>query len=287
MGDIVKCPKCGTDMQKQADPDITIDVCMDCGGIFLDSGELNVLATGMAGNIEYCSVDSKKHDDDHPLRTCGRCRDSQMWKVKLLGLSDIIFDYCPECSGFFLDKDELHDMNRELTELSGIKSGDELREYRGDHLVTIYKTPDLYFRSSSLGTVAAMSNHIFINVYFKAPLEAGLRIFSEKWTLKISKLFGMFKEQDIQLGSEQFDKAFIIQADYPSDAKSILTDEIQQALLKFINGKPKIFNEIGKLEVNDRCLVYSEGPYAGAIKGDLKKPAENIIKQLVSIVALF
>lgn len=39
----MKCPKCGGDLKEQAQGNITVDVCADCGGMWLDAGELDLL----------------------------------------------------------------------------------------------------------------------------------------------------------------------------------------------------------------------------------------------------
>jgi hypothetical protein len=39
----MKCPKCGADLRSETIQNVTIDRCADCGGIFLDRGELEEL----------------------------------------------------------------------------------------------------------------------------------------------------------------------------------------------------------------------------------------------------
>ena len=51
--DLLTCPRCKSVMHKIEEPDITVDRCSECGGTFLDKGELDVLATGMSGEIEF------------------------------------------------------------------------------------------------------------------------------------------------------------------------------------------------------------------------------------------
>jgi Zn ribbon nucleic-acid-binding protein len=38
-----KCPKCGADLQEQHAEHVKIDECTECGGIWLDKGELDQL----------------------------------------------------------------------------------------------------------------------------------------------------------------------------------------------------------------------------------------------------
>jgi uncharacterized C2H2 Zn-finger protein len=39
----MKCPKCGADLKERTFHHMKIDVCPDCGGTFLDKGELEML----------------------------------------------------------------------------------------------------------------------------------------------------------------------------------------------------------------------------------------------------
>jgi hypothetical protein len=42
----MKCPSCGSDLEEINYQDIMIDKCGDCHGIWLDAGELELLAEG-------------------------------------------------------------------------------------------------------------------------------------------------------------------------------------------------------------------------------------------------
>ena len=44
----MKCPKCGSDLKEIKYQDVAIDECTDCGGIWLDHGELELLARAEA-----------------------------------------------------------------------------------------------------------------------------------------------------------------------------------------------------------------------------------------------
>ncbi|MDX1708923.1 MAG: zf-TFIIB domain-containing protein [Desulfobacterales bacterium] len=61
------------------------------------------------------------HKDNFPKCSCPKCQSQKMKKINLLRLSDIIFDFCPKCEGFFLDKGELDAMNAELEKWSETK----------------------------------------------------------------------------------------------------------------------------------------------------------------------
>jgi uncharacterized protein len=40
---LMKCPKCGGDLGEQEIGNVKVDVCKDCGGTWLDAGELDLL----------------------------------------------------------------------------------------------------------------------------------------------------------------------------------------------------------------------------------------------------
>jgi DNA repair exonuclease SbcCD ATPase subunit len=51
-----KCPRCGGDLSEQHSEHVKIDECSDCGGIWLDKGELEQLqrvnsARGVSGGV--------------------------------------------------------------------------------------------------------------------------------------------------------------------------------------------------------------------------------------------
>jgi len=51
-----KCPRCGTDLSERHEENVKIDECGDCGGVWLDKGELEQLrlvnkARGVSGGV--------------------------------------------------------------------------------------------------------------------------------------------------------------------------------------------------------------------------------------------
>ena len=44
----MKCPKCGSDLEEVKYQDVAIDRCGECGGLWLDQGELELLAKAEA-----------------------------------------------------------------------------------------------------------------------------------------------------------------------------------------------------------------------------------------------
>ncbi|MEW5850400.1 MAG: zf-TFIIB domain-containing protein [Myxococcota bacterium] len=48
----MKCPKCGSDLHEVAYKDAQIDKCFSCGGVYLDSGELEHLVGKEGGYVQ-------------------------------------------------------------------------------------------------------------------------------------------------------------------------------------------------------------------------------------------
>jgi hypothetical protein len=48
----MKCPKCFGDLKEEKYKDVNIDKCTKCGGVYLDSGELETLAECQHGFLE-------------------------------------------------------------------------------------------------------------------------------------------------------------------------------------------------------------------------------------------
>jgi uncharacterized protein with PIN domain len=40
----MKCPKCGADLKEEAHGHVKVDICPECKGMFLDAGEMELLA---------------------------------------------------------------------------------------------------------------------------------------------------------------------------------------------------------------------------------------------------
>jgi Zn-finger nucleic acid-binding protein len=270
-------------MEEKREPDIVIDACPSCGGLFLDKSELNILVTGRSGDIEFCLCPSDE-EDSRPSRACPKCDSQTMSKTALLSLPDIIFDCCPNCEGLFLDKNEIEAMNAELREQPGRKWGEDLREYRDGRLVLI----DRFIVARLEGGVSVKTGtSIRAVVYFKKPLNLELRIVKERWIAKLGKVIGLFTGQDISTGNHELDKSFIIQGNDEERIRGLLAlDEVRQSLLDLSSKAPPIVRKSGTLEVLDFCLSYTEGPYTGHITTDLSNASSKLIDRMTHLAAL-
>lgn len=90
--------------------DVEIDHCLECGGIWLDAGELELLLGDpdkAKGTLGAFQVDSKCTE---ALRKCPIC-DKKMQKI-IVGESKpaLLIDKCRRGDGLWFDKGELHDI---------------------------------------------------------------------------------------------------------------------------------------------------------------------------------
>ncbi len=104
------CPACKNAMITLELEDVEIDYCTDCGGIWLDAGELELLV-GKAQEAKQL-LDSFKvdtHAGEKP-RKCPICL-KKMQKI-IVGPSTpvLLIDKCPRGDGLWFDKGELQDI---------------------------------------------------------------------------------------------------------------------------------------------------------------------------------
>jgi len=104
------CPACKNAMITLELADVEIDHCTECGGIWLDAGELELLLgeTQKAKQL----LDSLKVDTSamEKPRLCPIC-DKKMQKI-IVGKSThvLLIDKCRKGDGLWFDKGELHDI---------------------------------------------------------------------------------------------------------------------------------------------------------------------------------
>ena len=285
-----KCPHCQSEMNYIKEPDMSTDRCPSCGGLFLEKGELNALASSMKGNIEYSSIQSSEDlTAKFPIRDCPKCSGKKMEKVNLLAFSDIIFDYCSSCESFFLDKGELKEMNNYLKELTPHGVEQEYRDYKDGHLVRIERRQNVYIASPGLAgmrTRAVDATNICITVYFTKQLNTDLRVFQEKWFAQLAKSIGLYKVQDIPTGNVEFDKIFRVQGDDEKAIASALPNEFCQELVDFVSNDPKIYQRNGSFEITSDFICYMEGPYEPNKMPHLLSKAEPMIEKMLSLAKL-
>jgi Zn-finger nucleic acid-binding protein len=103
----MKCPVCKEPMIVLELNQVEIDYCHQCEGIWLDSGELDLLLEGSKDKENVIASLSKKANINEKKIKCPLCR-KKMDKIKTDYIETIILDKCVKGEGLWFNKNELH-----------------------------------------------------------------------------------------------------------------------------------------------------------------------------------
>lgn len=101
------CPVCGEPLVAFQLEGVEIDHCVDCGGTWLDPGELELI-TVLAGVSpgDMADVTWLPHDGRRTRRRCPRCP-SRLREVRFGEETQILLDRCPQGHGLWFDRGEM------------------------------------------------------------------------------------------------------------------------------------------------------------------------------------
>jgi len=88
----LSCPTCGREMKTFVRNEVEVDQCIQCGGIWLDGGELDRLVGVEPG-------------EKRALK-CPTCQVAMSLQL----LRGVEVDFCPKCKGVYLDRGELEEL---------------------------------------------------------------------------------------------------------------------------------------------------------------------------------
>jgi Zn-finger nucleic acid-binding protein len=128
----MQCPACSEPLIVLELNEIEIDYCTGCGGIWLDSGELELLLEGSAQKDELLASFKKDPQHEEKHIKCPICR-SKMNKVLVDSEHKITLDECKKECGLWFDKGELHDvikLGSEADENKVVKLLHEMFEFK-------------------------------------------------------------------------------------------------------------------------------------------------------------
>ena len=111
----MNCPKCEKHLAMQMVGDIEIDSCGNCGGVWLDLGELKALLQQSDSFQASLSNDDSGTTSIYDALTgsCPRCGgEGHMTRVQHLDRPEITMDSCPVCYGIWLDGGEFGELAR-------------------------------------------------------------------------------------------------------------------------------------------------------------------------------
>jgi Zn-finger nucleic acid-binding protein len=101
----MNCPVCKEPMMVIEHASVEVDYCVKCQGVWLDSGEIELLM----GDAEKCDAylaGGKPADAREAARRCPICG-KKMEKAVTQGAEPVMYDRCVKGDGLWFDKGEL------------------------------------------------------------------------------------------------------------------------------------------------------------------------------------
>jgi Zn-finger nucleic acid-binding protein len=107
----MKCPGCNQAMRPELYEGVSIDHCHQCGGTWLDHGEVEKVAhnhsTSFDDDIKMKAIEQKGTDHRSKQRVaCPKCNNTMQTHQYLFN-SGVYIDQCPNKHGFYFDNGEL------------------------------------------------------------------------------------------------------------------------------------------------------------------------------------
>lgn len=101
------CPVCKLPMVVIEYQKLELDYCLQCLGVWFDSGEIEILLSKTGISVQEIPTDWTPGNPDHAeaSRPCPICLKSMLKVTPSSGR--LIIDRCPTGDGFWFDKDEL------------------------------------------------------------------------------------------------------------------------------------------------------------------------------------
>lgn len=102
----MQCPRCENPLIVLELNGIEIDYCTDCDGIWLDSGELELLLGDHKKADDFLHSFKRNKNINEKKMKCPVCG-SKMNKVEIEGVEPIVIDECSKYCGLWFDSGEL------------------------------------------------------------------------------------------------------------------------------------------------------------------------------------
>lgn len=123
----IACPRCDEAMdpfiKRNTEVEVTADMCLRCGGVWLDGAEVRRVHPVIAALIP--SAAARPARSTKPLPACPRCKELPSPLV----FFELELDVCTACKGVWVDGDELADLARTRDHHVGLHPP-EARSYR-------------------------------------------------------------------------------------------------------------------------------------------------------------
>lgn len=114
----MNCPNCKDILIVLELDEVEIDFCTSCNGIWLDSGELELLVEDN-DKSDFKKIFIPHNGINEKLKKCPRCK-KKMNKVEVGEKEKIVLDECKKGHGFWFDADELQSVINKVSKENGI-----------------------------------------------------------------------------------------------------------------------------------------------------------------------
>lgn len=115
----MKCPRDGAELRAQSyEADIRVDACADCGGMWLDEGELEKIQEtnehdysdelARMPDLGYRAYELAQQKSRRTIH-CPKCG-AELEALEYARCSAILIDACPKCRGIWLDRGEIESL---------------------------------------------------------------------------------------------------------------------------------------------------------------------------------
>lgn len=136
-----KCPKCGSELKVKVLGSIDVDECESCKGVWLERGELSEVEETVDPNLNWLDFEIWKHPEKFKSKeTDLDCPSCGVPTISIeYGHTGVNINYCRQCHGIWLEKDELPKIIESLEDEIADKSfSDYVREsiHEAKELVT-------------------------------------------------------------------------------------------------------------------------------------------------------
>lgn len=123
----MECPKCKIELDKKSIKGIEVDECDKCEGIWCDNKELKQVKDNTDSDLNWMDFDIWKHSEKFSAKpakvNCPEC--GNLMNVIDYENTKVEIDFCEQCKGIWLDKNELENIITALEEEILVKSTSE------------------------------------------------------------------------------------------------------------------------------------------------------------------
>lgn len=166
-----KCPACGANLDRYSIYEMEFEGCPKCHGMWLVKDELRKLKNKVNdGQLHWLNDEIDNLEKTRVIsssRSCPKCSSSKLVSV-IFGHSSVVIDWCPDCHGMWLDREEFDSITECLHDEAVSATPEEIgQEIVKDLKMAVTGSPE--GRLAELGDAAAAVEAFANAVIFEHP----------------------------------------------------------------------------------------------------------------------